>query len=333
MIGWWRPWLESNQQDMQLNSVECSESHTSPLSGSRLTRNVGSSFWNRFRAFENWKRQPTHIAHQFPGHYLHIYSNENSIGRQNMKINSHRELWKIRLSSSNFTSEANLLSVMSQKIKSTEATLGNLYRWRVWTYQSTRKQPRSHKLRTCCPTSFEEGEMARDITGSGTFIDVMVYFTDPSVNVSPEKTNNHPANWHLWTYHSWCTLLSQINCPCMHVLSSQALLPTSAKTRSYPSKHAQTSDGITWSTFDTKHCNNIPRMCLLHILSNQNNPFQSPVDNRSVFLFIAQLISFTARQTFLRPFGRRHEKTRPGKCDWRLQYEQTVPVQTLKRNN
>lgn len=30
-----------------------------PLSGSKLTRNVGSSFWNRFRAFENY--QPTKI--------------------------------------------------------------------------------------------------------------------------------------------------------------------------------------------------------------------------------------------------------------------------------
>jgi len=38
---------------------------------------------------------------------------------------------------------------------------------------------------TCPPESFETGWMASDITGSGTFIDVIVYLTDPSVKVSP----------------------------------------------------------------------------------------------------------------------------------------------------
>lgn len=40
---------------------------------------------------------------------------------------------------------------------------------------------------TCPPESFETGCTANDITGSGTFIEVMVYLTDPSVNVSPDN--------------------------------------------------------------------------------------------------------------------------------------------------
>lgn len=41
---------------------------------------------------------------------------------------------------------------------------------------------------TCPPESLETGETAKDITGSGTFMEVMVYLTDPSVNVSPDDT-------------------------------------------------------------------------------------------------------------------------------------------------
>lgn len=41
------------------------------------------------------------------------------------------------------------------------------------------------KLLTCPPVSLETGETAKDITGSGTFIEVIVYLTEPSVNVSP----------------------------------------------------------------------------------------------------------------------------------------------------
>lgn len=39
---------------------------------------------------------------------------------------------------------------------------------------------------TCPPESLETGEIANDMTGSGTFIEVMVYLTDPSVKVSPD---------------------------------------------------------------------------------------------------------------------------------------------------
>lgn len=42
------------------------------------------------------------------------------------------------------------------------------------------------KLLTCPPESFETGCTAKDITGSGTFIEVIVYLTDPSVKVSPD---------------------------------------------------------------------------------------------------------------------------------------------------
>ena len=42
------------------------------------------------------------------------------------------------------------------------------------------------KLLTCPPESFETGCTANDITGSGTFMEVIVYLTDPSVNVSPD---------------------------------------------------------------------------------------------------------------------------------------------------
>ena len=41
------------------------------------------------------------------------------------------------------------------------------------------------KWYTCPPESLDIGETAKDITGSGTFIEVIVYFTVPSVNVSP----------------------------------------------------------------------------------------------------------------------------------------------------
>jgi hypothetical protein len=41
------------------------------------------------------------------------------------------------------------------------------------------------KWYTCPPESLDIGETAKDITGSGTFIDVIVYLTVPSVNVSP----------------------------------------------------------------------------------------------------------------------------------------------------
>lgn len=44
---------------------------------------------------------------------------------------------------------------------------------------------------TCPPESLETGWTARDITGSGTFMEVMVYLTDPSVNVSPDNTRKH----------------------------------------------------------------------------------------------------------------------------------------------
>lgn len=44
---------------------------------------------------------------------------------------------------------------------------------------------------TCPPVSFETGWTAKDITGSGTFIEVMVYLTDPSVNVSPVNKRKH----------------------------------------------------------------------------------------------------------------------------------------------
>ncbi|KAL4562868.1 hypothetical protein LXL04_026899 [Taraxacum kok-saghyz] len=38
--------------------------------------------------------------------------------------------------------------------------------------------------------SFETGETANETTGSGTFMEVMVYFTDPSVKVSPDAQSN-----------------------------------------------------------------------------------------------------------------------------------------------
>lgn len=43
------------------------------------------------------------------------------------------------------------------------------------------------ELITCPPESLDTGETAKDITGSGTFIEVMVYLTEPSVKVSPDK--------------------------------------------------------------------------------------------------------------------------------------------------
>lgn len=53
----------------------------------------------------------------------------------------------------------------------------------------------THKIKgnrlTCPPESFETGWTANDITGSGTFIEVIVYLTDPSVNVSPDDTRRH----------------------------------------------------------------------------------------------------------------------------------------------
>lgn len=47
------------------------------------------------------------------------------------------------------------------------------------------------KLLTFPPESLETGDTANDITGSGTFIEVIVYLTDPSVKVSPEQTRNN----------------------------------------------------------------------------------------------------------------------------------------------
>ena len=38
---------------------------------------------------------------------------------------------------------------------------------------------------TCPPESLDIGLTAKDITGSATCIEVIVYLTDPSVNVSP----------------------------------------------------------------------------------------------------------------------------------------------------
>lgn len=58
-------------------------------------------------------------------------------------------------------------------------------------------------IHTCFPESFETGETANDTTGSGTFIEVMVYFTDPSVNVSPDAQSkpNTATIWPAWA--SW----------------------------------------------------------------------------------------------------------------------------------
>lgn len=47
------------------------------------------------------------------------------------------------------------------------------------------------KLLTCPPESFETGCTANDITGSGTFMEVIVYLTDPSVKVSPEDQDKY----------------------------------------------------------------------------------------------------------------------------------------------
>ncbi|KAK2975784.1 hypothetical protein RJ640_014607 [Escallonia rubra] len=41
----------------------------------------------------------------------------------------------------------------------------------------------SRRQLTCPPESLETGEIANDVTGLGTFTEVMVYLTDPSVNV------------------------------------------------------------------------------------------------------------------------------------------------------
>lgn len=54
-------------------------------------------------------------------------------------------------------------------------------------YRDIMKQWISKKLLTWPPESFETGEKAKDITGSGTFMAVMVHLTDPSVNVSPQN--------------------------------------------------------------------------------------------------------------------------------------------------
>jgi hypothetical protein len=45
---------------------------------------------------------------------------------------------------------------------------------------------------TCPPESLDIGLTAKDITGSATCIEVIVYLTDPSVNVSPamQKVGN-----------------------------------------------------------------------------------------------------------------------------------------------
>jgi hypothetical protein len=43
----------------------------------------------------------------------------------------------------------------------------------------------NNRLLTCPPESLDIGLTANDITGSATCIEVIVYLTDPSVNVSP----------------------------------------------------------------------------------------------------------------------------------------------------
>jgi hypothetical protein len=43
----------------------------------------------------------------------------------------------------------------------------------------------NNRLLTCPPESLDIGLTAKDITGSATCIEVIVYLTDPSVNVSP----------------------------------------------------------------------------------------------------------------------------------------------------
>lgn len=47
------------------------------------------------------------------------------------------------------------------------------------------KANNDYEIITCPPESLDTGDTASDITGSGTFIEVSVYLTDPSVKVSP----------------------------------------------------------------------------------------------------------------------------------------------------
>lgn len=65
------------------------------------------------------------------------------------------------------------------------------------------------KILTCPPESLETGETANDITGSGTFIDVMVYLTLPSVKVSPESIKNE----HNQPQRGSCTNYNEVSFP------------------------------------------------------------------------------------------------------------------------
>lgn len=52
----------------------------------------------------------------------------------------------------------------------------------------------SIQLITCPPESFDTGETAKDMTGSGTFMEVIVYLTEPSVKVSPKEKHKNVLN-------------------------------------------------------------------------------------------------------------------------------------------